>query len=116
MLARSSMGLLVVSMVVGCATIHAAPVAVDGSSPTAFPSSWRALLATLNSSQQEKLNTAVFLIGATKLRHSNYAGPPSFRPETLRNDLDGKTYQQILDAASATGTKITRVEHRHGST
>jgi uncharacterized protein YerC len=35
-------------------------------------------------------------------------------PPTKR--LDGKTYDEIIKAAAATGTTITRVEHHRGAT
>jgi len=97
----------------GCATTRTTAVRIDGSSPAAFDASWKALVATLNQEQQAKLNTAVFLIGTTKLHNSGYKEGDSFGPETLRTELDGKTYDEIIKAGAATGTKIIGVEH-HG--
>jgi len=78
--------------------------------------------ATLNQEQQAKLNTAVLLIGTTKSFNAQmHGGEPidtieTFAPETLRSYLDGKTYDEIIKAAAATGTTITRVEHHRGAT
>jgi hypothetical protein len=99
----------------GCTTIPTSAPRIDGSTPAAFEASWRALVTTLNSEQQAKLNTAILLIGATKFHDSGFKEPTSFGPETLRSELDGKTYEEIIKAAAATGTTISNVSH-HGAT
>ncbi len=58
----------------------------------------------VSASQQAQLNTAILLLGATKLHDPAYQGQSSFGPETLRTEFDGKTFDQILAAAKATGT------------
>ena len=100
----------------GCTTTRTTTVRIDGSSPAAFEASWKTLVATLNQEQQAKLNTAVFLIGANKLHNSGYKEGDSFGPETLRTELDGKTYDEIIKAGAATGAIIIRVEHHGGAT
>jgi hypothetical protein len=69
--------------------------------------SWSRLNASLSSYQQAQLNTAILILGATKLHDAGYKGPPSFGPETLRADLDGKSFDDILAAAKATGAKVS---------
>lgn len=98
---------------VGCTTtsVSTATPRIDGSSAAAFQASYQTLVATLNSEQQAKLNTAIFLIGATKFRDTQIK---EFGPETLRKDLDGKTYDDIIKAGVATGARIGGIEH-HGS-
>jgi hypothetical protein len=122
---RRLAALLLLVTLAGCATTPRSPaVKIDGSSPAAFDASWNAMIATLNKEQQAKLNTAVLLIGATKSFNArkqagDLTGPgpyDSFGPETLRSDLDGKTYDEIIKAGAATGTKITGVEHHGGGT
>ena len=115
--------LLLLVTLAGCATTpRATPVRIDGSSPAAYQASWKAMEATLNKEQQAKLNTAVLLIGATESLHAQmHGGEPidtieTFAPETLRSDLDGKTYDEIIKAGAATGAKITGVEHHGGGT
>jgi len=112
--------LLLLITLSACATApRATAVRIDGSSPAAFDAAWKALVATLNQEQQAKLNTAVLLIGATKSFNARKQagdltapGPyDTFGPETLRSDLDGKTYDEIIKAAAATGTTISGVEH-----
>ena len=115
--------LLLLVTLAACATTPQAPaVRIDGSSPAAYQASWKAMEATLNQEQQAKLNTAVLLIGTTKSFNAQmHGGEPidtieTFAPETLRSDLDGKTYDEIIKAAAATGTKISAVEHHRGAT
>lgn len=102
----------------GCAATRTTAVRIDGSSPAAFEASWKSLVATLDPEQQAKLNTAIVQIGATKSFNERMKEPTkeptsSFGPETLRTELDGKTYDEIIKAGAATGTKIIGVEH-HG--
>jgi hypothetical protein len=99
----------------GCTTTNAptATPRIDGSSPAAFQASYETLVATLNSEQPAKLNTAIFLIGATKFRDSEVK---EFGPETLRKDLDGKTYDEIIKAGAATGARIGGIEHQGSAT
>ena len=101
----------------GCTTTRTTAVRIDGSSPAAFEASWKSLVATLDPEQQAKLNTAIVQIGATKSLNERMKEPTSsFGPETLRTELDGKTYDEIIKAGAATGTKIIGVEHHGGAT
>ena len=118
MTARCFATLLLLVTLTGCTTTRTTAVRIDGSSPTAFAASWKALLATLNPEQQAKLNTAIVQIGATKsfnavMKEPNKEPISSFGPQTLRSDLDGMTYDGIIKAGAATGTTIVGVEH-HG--
>jgi len=108
---RSLLPALLLLFVAACATVPQQPLRVDGSTPEAFRASWSRLVASLSSEQQARLNTAVLLIGATKQHASGYKGAAGFGPETLRGDLDGKSYADIIAAAKATGATITGVEH-----
>jgi hypothetical protein len=108
---RSLVPSLVLLLVAACATAPQQPLRVDGSTPEAFRASWSRLVSTLSSEQQAQLNTAILLIGATKQHDSGFKDTAGFGPETLRRDLDGKTYADIVAAAKATGTRITGVEH-----
>jgi hypothetical protein len=100
----------------GCTTLPMSSLKVDGSTPAAFEASWNALIATLDSGQKAKLDTAILLIGATKVHDSGFKEPTSFGPETLRSELDGKTYEQIIRAAAATGTTLESVSHHRDAT
>jgi len=111
--------LLLLIALAGCATTRTAAVRIDGSSPEAFDASWKALQARLTPYQQAELNTAIVQIGATKIVHAamkepNKEPPTSFGPQTLRSDLDGKTFDEIIKAGAATGTTIVPPEHHDG--
>jgi hypothetical protein len=60
----------------GCTAVPKSVPRIDGSTPAAFEASWNSLVKTLNSEQQNKLNTAILLIGATKLHDSGFKGRP----------------------------------------
>ena len=111
MTSRSLVPSLVLLFVGACATAPQQLLRVDGSTAAAFQASWSRLVSSLSSEQQAQLNTAVLLIGATKLHDSRFTDTAGFGPETLRLDLDRKTYADIVAAAKATGTRITGVEH-----
>ena len=119
MTTRRFASLLLLVTLAGCTTTRTTAVRIDGSSPAAFEASWKALEATLNPEQQAKLNTAIVQIGATKALKAAMKEPTkeptsSFGPETLRSDLNGMTYDEIIKAGAATGTTIVGVEH-HGA-
>jgi len=120
MTTRRCAALLLLVTLAACATTpRATAVRIDGSSPAAFDASWKALIATLDSEQMAKLNTAVLLIGATKSFNARMQGGEpidTIVPETVRSELDGKTYDEIIKAAAATGTTIKGVEHHRGAT
>ena len=106
MTARLIAASVLLSLLVGCVSTPKEPVRIDGSTPEAFRVSWSRLNASLSNQQQAQLNTAIVLLGATKLHNSGYQGPDSFGPETLRTDLDGKTFDGILQTAKATGATV----------
>ena len=102
---------MLITLFLGCASTPQQPLRVDGSTPEAFRSSYSRLNASLSASQQAQLNTAILLLGVTKLNDPAYQGQSSFGPETLRTELDGKTFDQILAAAKATGTTFKVNSH-----
>ena len=115
MTTRRFPALLLLVTLAGCTTTRTSPVRIDGSSPAAFDASWKALQATLNPEQQTQLNTAIVQIGASKIvkaamKEPSKERPTSFGPQTLRSELDGMTYDEIIKAGAATGTKIVGVE------
>ena len=116
MTARFIAGVLGLVFLAGCTSIPRDPLRVDGSTPAAFEASWSKLVSALNAEQQNQLNTAVLLIGATKQHDVGFQGSPVISPETLRSELNGKTYEDIIQAGAATGAKIQSVSHRGGRT
>jgi hypothetical protein len=107
---RAYIATILVVVLGACATPRSTPPRIDGSTPQTFESSWHALLKGLNADQKARLETAVFLIGATKAHKSGAPADQQFGPETLRAELDGKTFQEVLDAGAATGSRIERIE------
>jgi hypothetical protein len=99
--------LLIVGMLAACASVAREAARVDGSTPEAFRSSWSKLQSGLSAEKQAQLETAVLLIGATKWHDSGFKAPSAFGPETLRTELNGKTFDEILAAAKSTGTTFT---------
>lgn len=116
MTGRVLVSLVLLITLADCATTGTTALRIDGSSPATFEASWKALVATINPEQQAKLNTSVLLIGATKFHNSGFKEPASFGPETLRSELNGKTFDEIIKAAAATGATIGGVEHRGDAT
>jgi hypothetical protein len=106
---------IAVFVLAGCAAVPKGPPRIDGSTPQAFETSWSRLVKSLNAEQQGQLDTAILRIGATKLHDSGFQQPTSFSADTLRGELDGKTYQDILQAAVATGTTIQNASPRAGT-
>ena len=103
--------ILLLILLAGCTTLPATPPRIDGSTPATFDASWKALESSLDPEQKAKLNTAILLIGATKTHNSGFNGPVTFGPQTLRSELDGKTYEEIIKAGVATGATIGGVSH-----
>jgi len=97
---------VLLGLLAGCASTPQ-PLRIDGSTPEAFQASWSRLNSSLSAQQQAQLNTAILLLGATKLHDSDFKGPPGFGPETLRADLNGKTFEEIIAAGKATGATVT---------
>ena len=111
MSARIPAFLVILTALAACATLMPQPLRIDGTTPAAFQASWTKLVSTLTAQEQTQLDTAVLLIGATKHHDSGFAGPSSFGAETLRTDLNGKTFAEIIAAAKATGARVTGVSH-----
>jgi len=107
---RLALSMLLV-LILGCASTPQQPLRIDGSTPEAFRSSYSSLYSSLSASQQAQLNSAILLLGATKLHDPAYQGQSTFGPETLRTELNGKTFDQIIAAAKATGTTFSVVHH-----
>jgi hypothetical protein len=105
-------GLLLLAVLAACASAPSGPVRIDGSSPQACEASWKKMESSLNGQQRQQLGLALLLIGSTKqFRLGTVTTSPGISPETIRGEIDGKDYQEIIALAHATGTSITNVEH-----
>jgi len=102
---------LIAVLVAACGTLPAAPLRIDGSSTEACQASWTKLEASLNSQQRQQLDIALLLIGSTKqLRLGTLTTSPGISPESIRQEIDGKDFDEIVALAKATGTTITNVQ------
>ena len=99
------------------ACVHtAAPTAlrIDGSTPTTFQSSWDQLYKSLSPSQRSQLEVAILPIALGKY-HSFVDVPPStlagIGPQTIRSEIDGMSFREILDLAQKQPIKIGLPQH-----
>ena len=99
------------AVLAACATAPPAPIRIDGSSPEACRTSWKKLESSLNDQQRQQLDLALLLIGSTKqFRLGTVTTSPGISPETVRAEIDGKDFAEIVALAKATGTTITNVQ------
>ena len=105
------LGFMLFTVLAGCASTPSAPVRIDGSSPEACQRSWKKLESSLNGQQRQQLEFALLLIGSTKQhRLGTLTTSPGISPETIREEIDGKDFEEIIALGKATGTRITNVE------
>lgn len=105
-------GVVLAAVLVGCASIPVAPVRIDGSSAQACDESWKRMEASLNAQQRQQLDIALLLIGSTKQhRLGTLTTSPGISPDTIRQEIDGKDFGEIVALGKGTGTRITNVEH-----
>jgi hypothetical protein len=104
-------GFVVAAVLASCASAPLGPVRIDGSSPQACEASWKRLESSLNGQQRQQLDLALLLIGSTKQhRLGSLTTSPGISPETIREEIDGKDFDEIVALAKATGTTITNVQ------
>ena len=102
---------VLIALLSACATAPAAPLRIDGSSPEACRTSWAKMEASLNAQDKQQLEVAMLLIGATKQHRLGTAETSGgISPESIREEIDGKDFEEIVAKGKATGTKITGVE------
>ena len=102
---------VLIAVLSACVTAPAAPLRIDGSSAEACQASWAKMEASLNAQDRQQLELAMLLIGATKQhRLGTLASGPGIAPEIIREEIDGKDFEEIVAMGKATGTKITGVE------
>jgi hypothetical protein len=108
-------GIVVALALVGCASSPPAPVRIDGSSPKACEASWKRMESSLGAQQRQQLDLALLLIGSTKQhRLGTMTTSPGISPDTIREEIDGKDFAEIIALAKATGTRITDVQRPAG--
>ena len=105
-------GFVLAVAMAGCASTPSGPLRMDGSSPEACQRSWKRMEASLSGQQRQQLDIALLLIGSTKQhRLGALTTSPGISPETIREEIDGKDFEEIVALGKATGTRITNVEH-----
>jgi hypothetical protein len=103
--------LVLITVLAACATAPVVPLRIDGSSTEACRASWTKLEASLNVQQRQQLDVALLLIGSTKqFRLGTLTTSPGISPESIRQEIDGKDFDEIVALARATGTTITNVQ------
>lgn len=104
-------GAALLVILAGCASTPSGPVRIDGSSPEACQRSWKRLESSLNGQQRQQLDIALLLIGSTK-QHGlgTLTTSPGISPATIREEIDGKDFEEIIAIGKATGTRITDVQ------
>jgi len=108
---KGMFGLVLGLTLVGCASTPSGPVRIDGSSPEACDASWKRMEASLDARQRQQLDFALLIIGATKQhRLGTMTTSPGISPESIREEIDGKDFKEILAVAKATGTRISDIQ------
>jgi hypothetical protein len=109
---KNVFGIVLAVALAGCASAPVAPVRIDGSSAQACEASWKKMEASLNAEQRQQLDIAMLFIGATKQRRlGTLTTSPGIGPSSIREEIDGKDFEDIVDLGRATGMRITNVEH-----
>jgi hypothetical protein len=91
-------------------TSTSAALRIDGSTPEAFQSSWDGLHKSLSRQQQSQLDLAILPIALGQYK-SFLEVPPSvlsagFGPQSIRKQIDGMSFAEILDLARRQPVKI----------
>ena len=103
---------LITVLAAACVTLPAAPIRIDGSSTEACQASWTKLESSLNTQQRQQLDIALLLIGSTQQhRLGTLTTSSGISPESIRQEIDGKNFDEIIALAKATGTTVTNVQH-----
>ena len=106
------LGFVLVAVLAGCAFTPSGQVRIDGSSPEACQRSWNRMESSLNGQQRQQFDIALLLIGSTKQRRLGaLTTSPGISPETIREEIDGKDFEEIIALGKATGTTISNVQH-----
>ena len=113
---RSSVLILAVAVFTACAhTTSHAVIRIDGSTPQSFQASWDHLYDSLSRQQQSQLDLAMLPIALGKYKSLTEV-PPSLLttgigPQTIRAEIDGLSFQEIIDLASRQPIKLSLPHH-----
>ena len=110
---RSVVLILAAAAFTACAhTTNHAVLRIDGSTPEAFQASWDRLHHSLTGQQQSQLDLAMLPIALGKYGSLREV-PPSLLttgigPQTIRAEIDGLSFQEIIDLADRQPIKVRR--------
>jgi len=113
---RSILPSFAVVALVAC--VHAPPptvLRIDGSSPEAFQASWDRMYQSLRPSERSRLDVAILPIALGKY-HSFLDVPPSLLhpgigPQTIRAEINGLSYPEIITLAQKQPIKVSGPSH-----
>ncbi len=108
---------MIAGMLLACAHTPASSTSrIDGSTPQRFQASWDRMYASLSPRKQSELSVAILLIALGKYQ-SLMDLPPSVKsgigPQTVRKQIDGMNFEEILALANRQSMKIVKVERAH---
>jgi hypothetical protein len=104
----SAVVLAVLAAPVAAAKPEAPEARIDNSSIEAFHASWDQLYKSLSRSEQQQLQFAVIRIALGHYQ-SAFDVPndlSGIRPETIRNEVDGMTYAEIIALANKSSVTV----------
>jgi hypothetical protein len=105
---------LLAMILTACAhTASSTTLRIDSSTPEAFHASWQRLNKSLTSQQRSELSLAILPIALGKYK-SLVDAPPALLtagigPDTIREQIDGMTFAQIVDLAHRQSNRLEDV-------
>lgn len=112
------LGAVTVLAVIFAACAHApgtTSLRIDSSTPETFQASWKRLNNSLTSRERSELSLAILPIALGKYKSLLDAPPSLFttdiRPETIREQIDGMSFAEIVDLAHRQSVKLDVGHH-----
>ena len=90
------------------------PLRIDGSTPEKFQASWDQLNRSLTPHQQNNLSVAILPIALGKYKSATDI-PSSLKglgPQDIRTQVNGMTYDEIIDLAERQPVKVRAAPHQ----
>ena len=101
----------------GCASLGQwRTLRIDGSSDESFTETLSQLNSELSYSRRQMLGLALVDIASSGVDEAKVRddGAPAYSHEDLREDLDGLTYDGVIDLADQSGPPIARIYYSQG--
>jgi hypothetical protein len=105
---RTTLAGLLIPLLFACAAEPRHQVRVDGATPDSFNRSWSKLVASLSRSEQAELNGSVLVLVVVKASKTGLkqGAQIGLDPAFLREELDGKNFDEIIASSHATGARL----------